>query len=121
MNESLASKIVTAFKVVAFLEALTWVWLIIAMIIKRVQDKPDAIAVPGMTHGIVFMVLVVLTLAAAYARKWDLKTLALGLLATVLPFCSVVFEVWAQRSGKLDAPATAAAADEAEPADAIGG
>ncbi|KXP08494.1 hypothetical protein AXK57_16355 [Tsukamurella pulmonis] len=120
MNESLASKVVTAFKIVAFVEALTWVWLIIAMIIKRVQDKPDAIAVPGMTHGIVFMVLVVLTLAVAYARKWDIKTLALGLLATVLPFCSVVFEVWAQRAGKLDAPA-AVAAGKSEPADAIGG
>ncbi|AUN39820.1 DUF3817 domain-containing protein [Tsukamurella tyrosinosolvens] len=121
MNESLASKIITAFKVVAFAEALTWVWLLIGMYGKWVGGNEEAVAKPGMTHGIVFMVLVVLTLAAAYARKWDVKTLALGLLATVLPFCSVVFEVWAQRAGKLDAPAAAAAAGKAAPADAIGG
>ena len=107
--------LITAFKVVAFVEALTWVALIIAMIIKRVQDKPDAIAVPGMTHGVVFIVLVVLTLAVAWAVRWDIKTVVLGLLATVLPFCSVVFEVWAQRSGKLDA----ARNDRGRPADAI--
>ena len=121
MNESLASKIITAFKVVAFAEALTWVWLLIGMYGKWVGGNEEAVAKPGMTHGIVFMVLVVLTLAAAYARKWDVKTLALGLLATVLPFCSVVFEVWAQRAGTLDAPAAAAAAGKAAPADAIGG
>ncbi|CAM3817796.1 MULTISPECIES: DUF3817 domain-containing protein [Tsukamurella] len=116
MNESTASKIVTAFKVVAFAEALTWVWLLIGMYGKWVGGNEEAVAKPGMTHGIVFMVLVALTLAVAYVRKWDIKTLALGLLATVLPFCSVVFEVWAQKAGKLDAPAAAPAS-----ADAIGG
>ncbi|MET9328626.1 DUF3817 domain-containing protein [Tsukamurella sp. NPDC003166] len=109
----------TAFKIVAFLEALTWVWLIIGMIIKRVNDEPGAVQAPGMTHGVVFIVLVALTLAVARALKWDAKTLVLGLLATIVPFCSVVFEVWAQRAGKLDAPIVAAKA--AEPADAIGG
>lgn len=116
VNESTASKIVTAFKVVAFAEALTWVWLLIGMYGKWVGGNEEAVAKPGMTHGIVFMVLVVLTFAVAYVRKWDLKTLVLGLLATVLPFCSVVFEVWAQRSGKLDA-----AVAKSAPADAIRG
>lgn len=119
MNESLASKLVTAFKVVAILEALTWVWLLFGMYGKWVGGNEEAVAKPGMTHGIVFVVLAILTIAVAYARKWDVKTLVLGALATVLPFCSVVFEVWAQRAGKLDAPASAVPA--AEPADAIGG
>ncbi|GAA1099981.1 DUF3817 domain-containing protein [Tsukamurella spumae] len=118
MNESIASKIVAAFKVVAFLEALTWVWLLIGMYGKWVGGNEEAVAKPGMTHGIVFIVLVVLTLAVARARAWDVKTLLLGLVATVLPFCSVVFELWAQRAGKLDAPVAAAPA--AERTDAIG-
>ncbi|WP_245537851.1 DUF3817 domain-containing protein [Tsukamurella paurometabola] len=116
VNESTASKIVLAFKVVAFAEALTWVWLLIGMYGKWVGGNEEAVATPGMTHGIVFMVLVVLTLAVAYVRKWDVKTLVLGLAATVLPFCSVVFEVWAQKAGKLDAPAA-----EPESANAISG
>ncbi|KXO92468.1 hypothetical protein AXK56_05280 [Tsukamurella pulmonis] len=119
MNESLASKIVTAFKIVAFVEALTWVWLLVGMYGKWVGGDATAVRVPGMTHGMVFVLFVALTLAVAWVRKWDLKTLALGLLSTVPPLCSVVFEVWAQRAGKLDAPGTAAKA--AEPADAIGG
>ncbi|WP_019203846.1 DUF3817 domain-containing protein [Tsukamurella sp. 1534] len=117
MNESVASKIVAAFKVVAFLEALTWVWLLIGMYGKWVGGNEEAVAKPGMTHGIVFMVLVVLTFAVAYVRKWDVKTIVLGLVATVAPFCSVVFEVWAQRAGKLDAPVAARVAA----GDAIGG
>ncbi len=119
MNESLASKLVLAFKVVAILEALTWVWLLYGMYGKWVGGDATAVRVPGMSHGIVFVVLAALTVAVAYARKWDVKTLVLGALATVLPFCSVVFEVWAERAGKLAAPASAA--KTAEPADAIGG
>ncbi len=113
MNESFASKLVTVFKVVAFAEALTWVWLLIGMYGKWIGGDEEAVAKPGMTHGIVFVVLVVFTLAVAYARKWDARTVLLGLIATVLPFCSVVFEVWAQRAGKLDAPA-------AVPAESVG-
>ncbi|TWS22647.1 DUF3817 domain-containing protein [Tsukamurella sputi] len=120
MKEAVNTKnLITSFKVVAVVEALTWVALIIGMIIKRVNDEPGAVRVPGMAHGIVFIVLVILTFAVARALTWDVKTLVLGLVATVVPFCSVVFEVWAQRAGKLDAPAAAATA--AEPADAIGG
>ncbi|GAB3134768.1 DUF3817 domain-containing protein [Tsukamurella serpentis] len=120
MNESIASKIVLAFKVVAFAEALTWIWLLFGMYGKWVGGNEEAVAKPGMAHGIVFMVFVVLTLVVAKIRNWDLKTLALGLASTIPPLCSVIFELWAQRAGKLDPQATSGSAPAARSTDAIG-
>lgn len=98
--------IVALYKVVAFVEALTWVALLIGMYYKWVLGHETAVRVPGMTHGVVFVVFVVLTFAVAWLRKWDLKTLALGLISTVPPLCSVVFELWADRTGRLSARST---------------
>lgn len=121
VSESVASKVVLAFKIVAFAEALTWLWLLFGMYGKWVGGNEEAVAKPGMAHGMVFMLFVVLTLAVAWIRKWDLKTLALGLLSTIPPLCSVVFEVWAQRAGKLDAPAAPSARAKQDAANTIGG
>ena len=110
--------LVSAFKAAAIVEALTWVALLIGMYFKWVQGDVSAVRVPGMTHGIVFIVLVVLTFLVARAQRWDVRTLVLGLVATVVPFCSVVFEVWAQRAGKLDGAAPGGTKTEA--ANAIG-
>lgn len=110
--------LVTAFKIVAVVEALTWIGLLTGMFFKYARDIETATKVPGWIHGAAFVVLVALTLLVARAIKWDVKTLALGLIATVVPFCSVVFEVWAQRAGKLDVTAVAS---KQETAGAIGG
>lgn len=109
--------LITAFKVVAVIEAVTWVVLLTASVLKRVLHDDSLVFWPGCAHAAAFIVLVVLTLLVARAIKWDIKTLALGLIATVLPFCSVVFEVWAQKAGKLD---EASASSKNEPANAIG-
>lgn len=108
MNEKRIGQIVLAFRVVAFIEALTWVALLIGMYFKYAHDNEGATMIPGAVHGGVFVVLVILALAVARLRSWDLKTLALGLAGTVVPFCSVVFEIWAHRTGRLSAPSTAA-------------
>ncbi|GAA4387178.1 DUF3817 domain-containing protein [Tsukamurella soli] len=102
MSLGTTAKVVTAFKIVAVVEALTWVALLIGMYFKWVEGHASAVQAPGMTHGIVFIVLVVLTLAVARLQRWNLVTVGLALAATVLPFCSVVFEVWAARTGRLD-------------------
>ena len=113
MTETNIGRLVLAFRVVAFIEALTWVALLAGMYIKYAHDNEGATMIPGSLHGAAFVVLVILTLAVAKLRGWDLRTLALGLVATVVPFCSVVFEVWAHRTGRLTAPANGAAPERA--------
>ncbi len=89
------------FRFIAVLEAITWAALIVAMIVKRVADMDSAIRVPGMVHGIVFIVYVVVALLTARALKWNLKVLILSLIASIPPFFTVWFEVWARRNGHL--------------------
>ncbi len=45
----------------------------------------------------------VLTLLVSRARRWSVGTTLLALGSSVPPFFTVVFEVWAQRTGRLDA------------------
>ena len=71
----------------------------------------------GPIHGGVFVAYVVLTLLTARLQRWSWRTLLIGLVASIPPFGTVLFETWAQRSGRLSprrsgpqAPAAAAAA-----------
>lgn len=92
------------FRIIAVVEAVTWVALLVAMFLKYVVDAPHEGGVPvvGMLHGIAFSVYVVSTLAAAVALKWRWWVALLGLAAAVPPVVTVVFERWMERSGRLD-------------------
>jgi len=102
------------FRFVAIVEAVTWAALIVAMIVKRVADMDSAIRIPGMVHGIVFVIYVLLALLTARALKWNLKVLALALVASIPPFFTVWFEVWARRNGHLGELSAASATPDDE-------
>lgn len=55
----------------------------------------------GSIHGAVFVAYLVATLVAAKRFGWGAGTILLGLAASVPPFCTALFEVWADRRGKL--------------------
>jgi integral membrane protein len=94
-----------AFFVVAVAEACSWVGLLAGMYAKYVADSGErGVEVFGRIHGIVVLAYVAVTLWTAHRLRWDGRTLALGLLASVPPLATVVFERWASRSGRLDAP-----------------
>ncbi|MFT4087045.1 MAG: DUF3817 domain-containing protein [Gordonia sp. (in: high G+C Gram-positive bacteria)] len=89
------------FRFIAVVEAITWAVLIVAMVVKRVADMDSAIRVPGMVHGIAFIVFVVITFLTARSLGWNWKVLLLALFSSLPPFCTVVFEWWAKRGGLL--------------------
>ncbi|ONM47227.1 DUF3817 domain-containing protein [Nocardia donostiensis] len=90
------------FRFVAILEAVSWGLLIVGMVCKRL---PDPIMWPvkvfGMTHGAAFVLFLLITVLTARELSWSLKTTLLALVSSIPPFCTVVFEVWAVRTGKL--------------------
>ena len=104
------------FRFVAVAEAITWADLLDAMVDKRVNDDDEAIAKPGMIHGIVFVIFVVVALITAMQLKWNavkwelpvgsrrigipIVTL-LALVSSLPPFGTIVFEWWARRNGHL--------------------
>ncbi|WP_323182710.1 DUF3817 domain-containing protein [Aldersonia sp. NBC_00410] len=90
------------FRLVAYWEAVTWAALLVAMFFKWVLGHEEAVRIPGMVHGIAgFLVFVVVALVTAVQLRWDWKTTLLALVSSVPPFGTIVFEMWAARTGRL--------------------
>jgi integral membrane protein len=95
--------LVTAFRVVAFAEAASWLGLLVGMFFKYVVDAgAGGVHVFGPVHGTTFLTYLVVTLVTWRAQRWSLPVALLALAASVPPFCTVVFEEWARRTGRLD-------------------
>ncbi|MEI4273113.1 DUF3817 domain-containing protein [Klenkia sp. LSe6-5] len=91
-----------AFRVVAFAEAVSWALLLAGMFVKWVLRTSElGVQIAGPVHGAVFVVYVVLALVCWRVLRWDLRTAALALVASVPPFATVWFERWAARTGRL--------------------
>ena len=91
------------FRVIAFAEAVSWVGLLAGMYFKYLGTPRTEIGVKifGMAHGLVFVAFVVAGLLAGIALRWTLRTWLLALLASVAPLCSVIFLIWADRTGRM--------------------
>jgi len=102
-----ARALVPLFRIVALLEGLSWLGLLVGMYLKYLTDRGAAgVHLFGPIHGGVFVAFVVLTLLTGRVLRWSPGTVALGLAASVPPFGTVVFEVWANRTGRLDTART---------------
>ncbi|WP_432573891.1 DUF3817 domain-containing protein [Kineococcus sp. SYSU DK005] len=93
------------FRVVAFVEAVSWTLLLIAMFLKYVLEvetpHEGGVPIAGPVHGAAFVVYLLSTAWAARALRWRPGTVVLALAASVPPLCTVVFERWAHRTGRL--------------------
>ena len=90
------------FRRVATAEAVTWALLLFGMVLKYGTHTTDlGVRLFGMAHGIVFIAYCLTTIVVAVDGRWGAKRLALGLLAAIPPFCTVVFDRWAERRGLL--------------------
>lgn len=107
------------FRVVAFAEAISWVGLLVGMYFKYLGSPRTEIGVQifGMIHGLVFIAFVATALVLGTTAKWSASTWLLALLASIVPLASVIFLMWADRTGRVGtAPlATAVAVAVAEP------
>ncbi|WP_040865185.1 DUF3817 domain-containing protein [Nocardia exalbida] len=113
------STVAKRFRFVAVLEAISWFLLIIGMVFKRIPEPVLwPVKVFGMTHGIVFVLFVITAIVAARELGWSAKTTVLALLSSIPPFCTVLFEVWAVRSGQLGELSNADSAESGAPASA---
>ncbi|WP_405167911.1 DUF3817 domain-containing protein [Nocardia sp. NBC_01499] len=111
------STVAKRFRFIAVLEAISWVFLIVGMVFKRLPEPVLwPVKVFGMTHGIIFVLFVIAAIMAARELGWSAKTTVLALLSSIPPFCTVVFEIWAVRSGKLGELSNAVSADSGAPA-----
>jgi len=97
--------VVTAFRMVAFAEAASWLGLLVGMFFKYVVEAGErGVQLFGPIHGAVFLSYVALALVVWRQQRWSLPVGVLALASAVPPFCTVLFEVWAQRTGRLAVP-----------------
>ena len=96
------SPIGRAFVAVAWIEALTWLGLLIGMILKYGTDTSErGVEIMGPIHGVAFIAYAVVTIAAAVTLKWKPHVAIIALLAAVPPLATIAAEYWISGRGDL--------------------
>ena len=95
----------SAFRLVAHLEAVSWAGLLVGMFLERVlvryAELGDRLVFAfGSVHGGLVIVYVGLVVGVGLTRGWRPLTWALALAATVPPFATLAFDAWARRNGR---------------------
>ena len=79
---------------VGIFEAISFLLLLgVAMPLKYVFGQPEMVRIVGMAHGVLWMLYVGLAALGQIDYKWPLKTTALLLIASVLPFGPIIADV----------------------------
>ncbi len=90
------------FRFAAIAEAITWLGLLVGMAVKYVGTGSETgVQIFGRIHGVVVLVYFAVTFLAARQLRWGSRTVAYALLASVPPGATLVFEAWAERTGRL--------------------
>ena len=75
------------FRITAFLEGLSYILLLfIATPIKYFGDDPQYVKLLGMPHGLLFVAYIALAIVLRATYKWNTKTFAIILAASLIPF-----------------------------------
>ena len=75
------------FRLISFLEGISYLLLLfIAIPIKYFQGDATYVKMLGMPHGILFMGYIILVILIQKQMKWNLKTMGVVALASVIPF-----------------------------------
>ncbi len=70
---------------VAYFEAISYLLLLVAVVVYRVLEGPDAVGVLGPIHGIAFLVYLGLALQIRTDQGWGLRTTIVVILASAVP------------------------------------
>jgi RND superfamily putative drug exporter len=93
------------FQLVAVAEALSWAGLLVGMYLKHVAGTTEVgVQVFGPIHGGIFLAYLALALWLSRPLRWGPGVTLLALVCSVPPFATLVFEVWAARTGRLRVP-----------------
>jgi integral membrane protein len=79
-------------RVVALLEATSFLALLVATYIKYSDDSPGGVEILGPIHGVLFLAYVFLALSVRLRARWSNRTTLLVLLGAVLPFGGYVVD-----------------------------
>ena len=120
MTQPARPTIARLFVAVAVIEAVTWTGLLVGMFLKYVSETTEAgVWLFGRLHGAAFVAYVVVALVVAWRLRWSWLVTLVALAVSIPPLGTLVFEIWARRTGRLDERTVnqpvAAAADPVAP------
>lgn len=93
----------TLYRTLAFAEAVTWTLLITAMLMKYVGGMGGLpVLIAGSIHGFVFLSYAATAVLVGVNQRWSVPLIALAVLTAFVPYATVPFDLWADRSGRLD-------------------
>jgi len=78
------------FRIVAFLEGISFLLLAFTMILKYQYAMPRPNFVVGLAHGVLFIAYVYLLIRITVIHDWSFRKFALAFLASLLPFGTFV-------------------------------
>jgi integral membrane protein len=91
------------YKAFALGEGVTWTLLISALIFRALIDSPPILlTVVGSIHGAVFLGYGVIASLVGVNNRWGLGRTVLAVALAIVPFATIPFERYVERSGKLD-------------------
>lgn len=91
------------FNFFAVAEAITWALLLIGMFLKYVTKTTEVgVRIGGGVHGFVFLCFVLAVFLVGVSERWGWKRVVMGLVAAIVPFATVPFELASARAGALD-------------------
>jgi integral membrane protein len=99
------------YRTLAIAEAITWTGLIAAMVLKYGFGVDAFIAVAGGLHGLVFLSYAFTAVLVGVNQRWSLALIALAVATAIVPYATIPFDIWADRSGRLDGEWRRAAGD----------
>jgi integral membrane protein len=67
-------------------EAVTYLVLMVAVVLKRGFDQPGLVPIMGPVHGTLFLVYALLVVLVSQDERWPAKRTILALLLSVVPF-----------------------------------
>lgn len=105
------------FRLIAFAEAVSWAGLLIGMYFKYLGSPQTEIGVKvfGPIHGGIFMAFLVAAAVVGIALRWRPGTWLLALLGSIVPLGSVMFLIWADRTGRMGCEPVSAGLGQPEP------
>ncbi|HET6831937.1 MAG TPA: DUF3817 domain-containing protein [Solirubrobacterales bacterium] len=82
------------FKLIALIEATSFLLLLVASYVKRASDQPLGVEILGPIHGLLFIAYVVMAVSLREHAGWTGKQTLWILVGAVLPFGGYVVDRW---------------------------
>ena len=86
----------------AIAEAVTWTLLIGALVIRATTGFALGVTLAGGIHGFVFLAYSALAILTAINQRWGVGLGVLAVVTAVVPYATIPFDAWAQRTGRLE-------------------